>query len=87
MLCKDREIAIVDLFNPTMKECTKSDDDDDDDKERYPCGQLASLTLLAQAYKKLVVSTSPLLWNAKPHGKSARSFVVVMLNWSWRVKV
>jgi hypothetical protein len=86
-LCKDREIAIVDLFNPTMKECTKSDDDDDDDKERYPCGQLASLTLLAQAYKKLVVSTSPLLWNAKPHGKSARSFVVVMLNWSWRVKV
>jgi hypothetical protein len=72
LLCKDREIAIVDLFNPTMKECTKSDDDDDDDKERYPCGQLASLTLLAQAYKKLVVSTSPLLQNAKPHGKSAR---------------
>jgi hypothetical protein len=72
-LCKDREIAIVGLFNPTMKECTKSDDDDnDDDKERHAFGQLASLTFLAQACKKLVVSTSSLLRNVKPHGKSAR---------------
>jgi hypothetical protein len=71
-LCKDREIAIVGLFNPTMKECTKSDDDDDNNKERHPFGQLASLTFLAQACKKLVVSTSPLLRNAKPYGKSAQ---------------
>jgi hypothetical protein len=70
-LCKDREIVIVGLFNSTMKECTKSDDDDNDDKERHPFGQLASLTLLAQGCKKLVVSTSPLLRDVKPHGKSA----------------
>ncbi len=36
-----RKFARLGLFNPSMKECKKSDDDDDDNKERNPFGQLA----------------------------------------------
>jgi hypothetical protein len=51
-LCKDREIAIVDLFNPTMKECTKSDDDDDDDKE-IPMWTIGILNLASTSIQEV----------------------------------